>query len=239
MPRLHVALTPRDAAPAAVQVVIDCIRATSTIAQALAAGYGEVVCAGEIDEARRIAAARGTGAVLGGERGGVLIEGFALGNSPAEYATPCGEVVVLTTTNGTRAILQASTEAGTVLVGSLTCLDAVVRAAVAAAGGGDVAVRCAGVRGEVALDDLYVAGRMVGLLAGQLPGVFLTDAARQSLAVARAYADPLAALADSQSARDLDGTGHEADVARCAAVSTLAVAPRVVEVAPGQAIVRA
>jgi 2-phosphosulfolactate phosphatase len=240
MSSLHVALTPRDPAPAAVQIVVDCIRATSTIAQALAAGYGEVVCAGEIDEARRIAAAIGPGAVLGGERRGVRIVGFDLGNSPAEYLEPRGTTVVLTTTNGTRAILQAATEASTVLVGSLTCLAAVVDAAVEIAGAdGDVSIRCAGVRGEAALDDLYTAGRIVELLAALLPSTVVTDTARTALGLVRAYADPLAALADSQSARDLDGTGHEADVARCAAVATLAVAPRVVEVAPGRAVVRA
>src|SRR5436190_41459 len=81
---------------------------TSTIACALAAGYREIVCVGEIDEALAL---RAPGVVLGGERHGVAIHGFDLGNSPAEYAVPLGEVVVLTTTNGTRAILTAAAEA--------------------------------------------------------------------------------------------------------------------------------
>ena len=82
---LHVALTPRDAAPGHVQIVVDCIRATSTIAQALAAGYDRVVCVGEIEDALR---ERADGVVLGGERGGVRIDGFDLGNSPAEMPSP-------------------------------------------------------------------------------------------------------------------------------------------------------
>ncbi len=233
--QIHVALTPADAAPCRVQVVVDCIRATSTIAQALAAGYHEVVCVAEIADARALS---GPGTVLGGERIGVRIEGFDLGNSPAEYTEPRGRRLVLTTTNGTRAILRAVGEAEVVLVGSLTCLDAVARAAVAAAAGGDVAVRCAGVRGEVALDDAYVAGRIVERIAAVIAGAHLTDGARAACAIAQAYPDALAALRASQSARDLDGTGHEADVERCAAESVLEVAPRVAAYEPGRATVR-
>jgi 2-phosphosulfolactate phosphatase len=232
--QIHVAFTPRDAAPGRVQVVVDCIRATTTIAQALAAGYERVVCVGEIADAVR---ERGPGVVLGGERDGVLIDGFDLGNSPAEYEEPRGSTLVLTTTNGTRAILLAAAEAEIVLVGSLTCLEAVARAVARLAGGGDVSIRCAGVRGEVALDDVYVAGRLVERI-GELAGpAFLTDGARCARAVARAYADPAVALPDSQSARDLDGTGHEPDVARCARESVIDVVPRVSGTTAGRAVI--
>jgi 2-phosphosulfolactate phosphatase len=237
MATLHVALTPRDPAPARVAIVVDCIRATTTVVQALHAGYGRVVCVGDIDEARRAAAMIGSGAVLGGERGGVRIPGFDLGNSPGEYATPRGHTLVLSTTNGTRAILQSALEAEHVLAGALTCLSTVAAAAAALAGpSGDVAVRCAAVRGELALDDVYVAGRLCLLLQAARPALEATDGARTAVAVARAYAEPLVALRDSQSARDLAGTGLEADVERCAAESTQPVVARVVELAPGRAV---
>jgi 2-phosphosulfolactate phosphatase len=239
MERIHVALTPRDPAPADVAVVVDCIRATTTIAYALAAGYRQVVCVAEVDEARREAEALGSEAVLGGERLGVRIEGFHLGNSPAEYERPLAETLVLTTTNGTRAILQAAAEAEHVLLGSLACLDRVSRVALELGRGGELAVRCAGVGGEFALDDVYVAGRLVQRAVDGANGAFLTDGARIARAVAQAYAAPLAALLDSQSARELDGTGLESDIARCARESTLDVAPRVVEVAPGRVVVMA
>ena len=232
---LHVALEPREDAPADVAIVIDCIRATTTISHALDAGYRQVVCVGEIDDAL---AERGAGVLLGGERHGVLIEGFDLGNSPAEYAEPRGERLVLTTTNGTRAILQSVAEAGTVLVGALVNAQALVDAAVAAApADGTIAVRCAGVRGEVALDDAYVAGVLIERLQAALPGWFATDGARTARAIARAYPDALRALEDSQSARDLDGTGLEPDIARCARLDVLATAPRVVESRPGRVVV--
>lgn len=234
---LHAALGPVDAAPADVAIVVDCIRATTTLSHALAAGYHEVVCVGEIEDAH---AERADGVVLGGERHGVLIEGFDLGNSPAEYAEPRGEVLVLTTTNGTRAILQSAAEARTVLVGALVNAQALVdRALAALPADGALAVRCAGVRGDIALDDVYVAGVLLARAAERLPDAFATDAARVAMAVARAYPDAQAALDDSQSRRDLDGTGHEADVARCAALDVLAVAPCVASAGPGRVVVTA
>ncbi len=235
---LHAALGPVDAAPADVAIVVDCIRATTTLSHALAAGYREVVCVGEIEDAH---AERADGVVLGGERHGVLIEGFDLGNSPAEYATPRGEVLVLTTTNGTRAILQSAAEARTVLVGALVNAQALVDRALAALPvDGTLAVRCAGVRGDVALDDVYVAGVLLARAAERLgDDAFATDAARVAMATARAYPDAQAALDDSQSRRDLDGTGHEADVARCAALDILSVAPCVASAGPGRVVVTA
>ncbi|MSO47386.1 MAG: 2-phosphosulfolactate phosphatase [Thermoleophilia bacterium] len=232
---LHVALDPRDPAPADVAIVVDCIRATTTISHALAAGYASVTCVGEVADAH---AERTKGVLLGGERHGVLIEGFDLGNSPAEYAERRGDRLVLTTTNGTRAILQSVDEATIVLVGALVNAQALVDAALAAApSAGTIVVRCAGVRGEVALDDVYVAGVLMQRLAQSLPGSFATDGARTAIALARAYPDALTALNDSQSARDLDGTGHEADIARCAQVDLLASAPRVINVQPGRVVV--
>jgi 2-phosphosulfolactate phosphatase len=232
---LHVAHDPRDPAPADVAIVVDCIRATTTISHALATGYASVTCVGEVADAH---AERAEGVLLGGERHGVLIEGFDLGNSPAEYVEQKGDRLVLTTTNGTRAILQSVDEATIVLVGALVNAQALVDAALAAApADGTIVVRCAGVRGEVALDDAYVAGVLMQRLAESLTGSFATDAARTALAIARAYPDALTALNDSQSARDLDGTGHEADIARCAQADILATAPRVIDAQPGRVVV--
>src|SRR5215475_7505456 len=96
-----VGLTPAEQVSAPVGVVIDVLRATSTICQALAAGWARVVCVGEIDDARALA---GPGVALAGERHNVRIEGFDFGNSPREFVdAPAEETVVLTTTNGTRA----------------------------------------------------------------------------------------------------------------------------------------
>ena len=101
---IDVAFTPADARPREITVVIDVLRATSTIVRALDAGYQRVLCVPDLDAARALA---GPGRVLAGERGCVRPPGFALGNSPADMAEPTGEELVLTTTNGVPAILHA------------------------------------------------------------------------------------------------------------------------------------
>ena len=81
--QVRVGFTPGEQVAAPVGIVIDVLRATSTICQALAGGYERVVCVGEIDEARALA---GEGVALAGERGNVRIDGFDFGNSPREFA---------------------------------------------------------------------------------------------------------------------------------------------------------
>ena len=158
--RVHVAFTPDEAAAAPTGVVIDVIRATSTICQALDSGYERVWCAAEVEDARALS---GEGVTLGGERLGVRIEGFDLGNSPREYLEPRGTTLAMSTTNGTRAIVTAAERCERVYIASLMNLEAVTERA--RSHGEDVAVFCAGVKGAFALDDAYVAGRVAEELA--------------------------------------------------------------------------
>ena len=219
--RVHVAFTPDEAAEAPTGVVIDVIRATSTICQALAAGYERVWCAAEVEDARAL---RVNGEVtLGGERRGVRIEGFDLGNSPSEYLEPRSSTLAMSTTNGTRAIVIGAERCERVYLASLLNLDAVVD--VARSHGDDVAVFCAGVKGEFALDDAYVAGRVVESL-----GFERSDAAEAAVRLARSYASAEEAFRASRSGRDLieHGPELEADIARCAQESVLDVVPRFV-----------
>jgi 2-phosphosulfolactate phosphatase len=213
--RIDVAFTPAEAGPAHVAVVVDVMRATSTIAQALASGYRRVLCCGEIDDARALREQFGDEAVVGGERDAVQIEGFDLGASPREYLEPRAETAILTTTNGTRSTLAAAANAEHVLLGSLLNLDAV--AAAAREPGEDVTVVCAGYRGAFAIDDAYCAGRIVSLLDGER-----TDAAVASAAIARAY--PTAW--DGVNARTYGPPGLEEDLRWCTQENTLSVVPR-------------
>src|SRR5262249_14913501 len=154
--------TPDEAGAAPTGIVIDVIRATSTICQALSAGYERVFCAAEVEEARALREQLGEG-ILGGERNAVRIPGFDLGNSPREYlAAVSGSTLILSTTNGTRAVVAAARRCERVYVASLLNLDAVVGAARDARE--DVLVVCAGVQGSMNLDDTFVAGRIVELL---------------------------------------------------------------------------
>jgi 2-phosphosulfolactate phosphatase len=213
--RIDVAFTPAEAGPAHMAVVVDVMRATSTITQALASGYRRVLCCGEIDDARALREQFGDEAVVGGERDAVKIEGFDLGASPREYLEPRAETAILTTTNGTRSTLAAAANAEHVLLGSLLNLDAV--AAAAREPGEDVTVVCAGYRGAFAIDDAYCAGRIVSLLDGER-----TDAAVASAAIARAY--PTAW--DGVNARTYGPPGLEEDLRWCTQENTLSVVPR-------------
>jgi 2-phosphosulfolactate phosphatase len=222
--RVHVAFTPGEAAGAPVGIVVDVLRATSTIAQALASGYERVYCCREIEEARALREQLGEG-LLGGERSAVKIEGFDVGASPREFlGEPRERIVIFSTTNGTRAILKTAARADEVLLGSLLNLETV--AAAAREAGEDVTIVCAGFQGQFALDDAYCAGRIVQLLGGEL-----SDAAKAADAIARAWPDAHEALL----ARTYGPPGLEDDIAFCAQVNVLDVVPRLRRMVDGAA----
>ena len=218
---VHVAFTPDEAASAPTGIVIDVIRATSTICQALASGYERVFCAAEVEEARSLRTELDGGLTLGGERLGLRIDGFDLGNSPSEYLVPRTPALAMSTTNGTRAIVTAAARCDHVVIASLLNLSSVAGAAVAA--GEDVAVFCAGVKGAFALDDAYVAGRVVELIGGER-----SDAAEAACRLAASYASAEEAFRASRSGRNLIAHGPEleADIPYCARESVLDVVPQ-------------
>jgi len=212
--KVHVAFIPDEAASAPTGIVVDVIRATSTIAQALSSGYRRVLCVSEIEQARALRAEL-SDSVVGGERDAVRIDGFDVGASPREFLEPRAETLILSTTNGTRTIVTAAERCDEVLIGSLLNLAAVVRAATER--GEDVAVICAGYKGAFAFDDAYCAGRLVQALQGER-----TDAAVAAALLADAFPDPL----DGINARTYGPPGLEEDIAFCARESVLEVVPR-------------
>src|SRR3954454_10877928 len=214
--RVDVAFTPDESASAPVGIVVDVIRATSSIAQALASGYERVLCCAEIDEARALREQLGDEAVVGGERSAVVVEGFDVGASPREFARPPrARTLILTTTNGTRTILTAAARCDLVLIGSLLNLSAV--AAGARSAGGNVAIVCSGFKGAFALDDAYCAGRIVEALDGDN-----SDAATAAGVLAARWPSPLEGL----NARTYGPPGVEADIEFCAQVDLLRTVPR-------------
>ena len=140
-------------------VVIDVLRATTTIIHALAAGASQVAVCQEIDEARRLAAEQPNSRLLGGERAGGKIAGFDLGNSPAEYTSQevRGKTIVFTTTNGTRA-MKGCRQARRVLIGAFVNFSAICRDL---ADEQDLALVCAGTDGMVTREDTLFAGAVV------------------------------------------------------------------------------
>jgi 2-phosphosulfolactate phosphatase len=174
-----------------------------------------------VEDARALAG--GGGVTLGGERLGVRIEGFDLGNSPREYLTVRTPTLAMSTTNGTRAIVTAAERCERVVIASLLNLAAVTEAA--RAHGDDVAIFCAGVKGSFALDDSYVAGRIAALLGGDR-----SDAAEAAVRLAASYATAEEAFRASRSGRNLINHGPEleADIPYCVRESVLDVVPRLV-----------
>jgi 2-phosphosulfolactate phosphatase len=238
--RIDVALSP-DAAldPPGVAIAVDVIRATTTIAYALAQGYREVVCCPGVDDARAAAAEIGEGAVLAGEVDRLPPPGFALGNSPREFedGLPLGDVLVLSTTNGTRAVCAAVSAADLARVGALANLSACAAAAARAArpARASVAVRCAGADGEVCLDDAYVAGRLVAELSAYLPEWELGDAAELVRSAAGSYASEIEALGRSSSAKSLREFDLGDDVRICARVDAVPMVIEAVALTGGRA----
>ena len=212
--RVHVAFTPDEAAAAPTGIVIDVLRATSTIAQALSAGYRRVLCVAELEQARTLRAEL-PDSIVGGERDAVRIEGFDVGASPREFLESRAETLILSTTNGTRTIVTAAERCDEVLLGSLLNLAAV--AVAAREREEDVAILCAGYKGAFALDDAYCAGRLVQLLDGER-----TDAAVAAELLANAYPSALEGL----NARTYGPPGLEEDIAFCARESVLEAVPR-------------
>jgi len=227
--RVHVAFTPDESGAAPTGIVIDVIRATTTICQALASGYDRVFCTTEVEEAQALRERLGEG-VLGGERNALRVPGFDLGNSPREYLDGRAGPLILSTTNGTRAIVSAAQRCERVVVASLLNLTAVVEATREA--GEDAVVVCAGVQGTLALDDAYVAGRIVELL-----GWDRTDASEAAARLAGTWSGAEEALRASKSGRNLleNAPELEQDIPFCARESVLDVVPRLVELRDGAA----
>jgi 2-phosphosulfolactate phosphatase len=221
---VSVALTPAGLRAAPTIVAVDVLRATSTITQALAAGYARVLC---FDSHERALANARAGRVLAGERACLPPPGFDEGNSPAAFSRRRGDDVGLATTNGTPLIVRASGVASRVVVASLLNLDAVV----AAVQGADVLVACAGNDGEPAVEDVFVAGLLVERL-GSPAG----DAAELAMVVARSLGNPGTALQRGRGAANLRRAGLGADIEYCARTSVVDCVPEATAERPGVAV---
>jgi 2-phosphosulfolactate phosphatase len=164
-----------------VAVVIDVLRASTTIIVALTNGATRVIPCGHVETARRLAAEDTTGHTLtGGERGGVKIEGFDLDNSPSSYSRErvAGKTIAFTTTNGTAALLRTD-GAARVLIGAFVNRQAIVEAV--HFDGRPVHLICAGTDGRLTTDDLLGAAAIAAGLA-RFDGVEMWDDSTNSYA---------------------------------------------------------
>lgn len=228
--RIDVLPVPADLSPAAeagAVVVVDVFRATTTITTALANGAKFVLPCAEVEQALRLYEPYDENeAVLGGERDGVKIPGFHLGNSPAEYSEErvANRVVILTTTNGTRAIDQARA-AEKLFLG---CFLNLSRLAGALADESMVTIVCAGDGGRMGLEDFACAGGIVAKLAPRSGN--LSDSALAARLLFRSVRTRLAEfLSSTEHGRELARLGFRSDVDYALDLNSVPVLPRLAE----------
>jgi 2-phosphosulfolactate phosphatase len=233
--RVDVAFTPAGLAGAEVAgrtvFVVDVLRASTTIAVALANGSRGIIPVSSIDEAMKLVQTLERREVLlAGERNATRISGFDLGNSPLEMteSTVRGKTLIMTTTNGTRALLATTGAATVYLAAGVNLSVAGARAREALEQHRDLLVICAGREGSFGLDDAYAAGRLLALaLGGRRLRKGLNDAALVSLDLARRYGVGwLRPLMASCAGRDLVSLGFRDDIALAADEDSCPVLPQ-------------
>ena len=213
----------------ATAVVVDVLRATTVMAVAADAGADQIMTCREVDQALAVAASLPSPPLLVGERDCRRIEGFDLGNSPSEYTSPivAGRTLVMTTTNGTRA-LAAAEPFPTIAVAAFVNLASVVDWL---AGRSAVQVICAGTEGRVSAEDALLAGALVdrceqryGAEPDSDEAILVRDAWRLHCGAGATAPVPkrlAQLLADSLGGRNLLRKGYGDDLLRCAAVDSV------------------
>ena len=236
--KLQVALLPRllRQPQSSVCLVIDALRASSSIATLFAQGAEEVIVAGSATAARRIAVQEPGRYLLCGEVGGLPPRGFDYGNSPSEFAALDlrRRRIILSTTNGTKALRRLSASPA-VIVGALLNAAAAVEALLAEARSrdADAALVCSGLEAGSAfsLEDAFVAGALVETAVAEArrhgSALTLTDDALAACRLYQSYrGDALACFREAEHGRSLIGIGLAHDLQFCAQVDRYNVVPR-------------
>ncbi|MCL1874220.1 MAG: 2-phosphosulfolactate phosphatase [Clostridiales bacterium] len=198
-----------------VVVVFDVLRATSTMITALANGASRIIAVDTMEAAQE-AKARFPEALLCGEREGVIIPGFDLGNSPGEFTIQVvgGKTLITSTTNGTPAICAAQ-GAQEIWLGAILNARAVAMKAFDQAK--DLALVCAGTNNQASVDDLLGAGSVVYHICQDGQECRLNDSARLAQIVYEKYRDNLCeGLLASNHGQKLHSMGHSLDILHCA-----------------------
>ncbi len=213
-----------------VVVMVDVLRASTTMIQALNNGAATIYPRAEIDESRQLARELGNDAILGGERNGKIVEGFHLGNSPLEYSRGAIEnkPIVLCTTNGTFT-LNHCRSASKLWIGSFANLNEVCRNA---SDHEKLLIACAGTNRMVSDEDVLFAGAVVNQLLQANSQLNIDDAGRIAASRWQAIQPLLESgtqlweiLAKSHGGRNLMRLGYDRDVQFCADVNSIPVLP--------------
>ena len=230
--KLEVFMSPREVVAGDVQgrvvAVIDVLRASTTIAVALFNGARTVIPVADVDEAiSRARQFEKSQVRTAGERKMLPIPGFDLGNSPLEFTAEevRGCNVIISTTNGTRALMALQGTRDTVVASYVNhiAVSAMLRAA---ARSNDISIVCAGTEGHVSLEDAACAGRYVRSLTQSNASITLNDAARACALIDGRYGDNIAEIfKDSSHGRSLAEAGFGEDLLLCAQLDSHPVVP--------------
>lgn len=211
-----------------VVVVIDVLRASTSIATALDNGARAVVPLETSEEVVMRAKSLGSDVLMAGERKMLPIPGFDLGNSPVEFTRERveGKTVLLSTTNGTSSV-TAVQGARDVVIGAYVNFSAVLSMLrVALRGGTDITLLCAGSDRQFALEDAACAGRFVAHVKKRLQGLEMNDGATAAMLIERRYGDNVLKLLETAAhGRALKDAGFVDDLAACAAIDVHPVIP--------------
>lgn len=175
-------------------VVIDVLRASTTIIQALQNGAREVIPVASVEFAVKVSGGMfGGQTLLGGERNTKKLEGFALGNSPMEYSQDIvgGKTIILFTTNGSKAIVKAKFSEN-LLVAAFTNLNAVANHLVKI--NTDFEILCSGRGNDFSMEDVICAGKLISEIQKLNHEVELTDSAKASVALSKSFGKSLISM---------------------------------------------
>jgi len=231
--RVDVVLGPQQITPAEVSgrvvAVIDVLRASTTVAVALANGARAVVPFESSEEVvlRSKSFARGE-VRLAGERKMLPVPGFDFGNSPGEFTREAveGKTVLFSTTNGTPTLLAAQGARDVVVASYANFSAALALLRTAVRGGTDVTIACSGRERQFSLEDAACAGRYARQVTRGIADVEMNDAARAAMLIDAHYGDDLQRLfAESVHGRALAAAGFDGDLAVCGGVDAYPVVP--------------
>lgn len=232
--KIEVVFTPAAIGPGQVQgrtvFMIDILRATTTMCAALSHGARAIIPVASTEEALRLAQTIGSDDVLlAGEKDCLRIPGFQLGNSPLEMTEVAvrGKTIILTTTNGTRALLACQGASSVYPTAAVNLTIAAEKAREILEGAQPIIVACSGRGGAFSLDDAYCAGRLIAKVLGdRKPRRGLDDAAIACLDLVRRYGDGWERpLTYSRAGRELIRLGFRDDVQEASRLDAYPVLP--------------
>ena len=207
-------------------VIIDVLRATSTIVNALNNGAKEIIPVASVEFAVKVSGGMFGGlTLLGGERNTKKIEGFALGNSPLEYSSRLvkGKSIILYTTNGTKAVVKAKF-AKNLYICSFLNLSAVAEYITRT--DTDFEILCAGRNNSFSLEDTVCAGKLISEILKIKPGLDLSDTAKASIALNKTFGKNLnKMLSETEHGKLLLENGFEDDIKFCSKLNTTNAIP--------------